>query len=222
MSAPKVSLQEEEQPEVKVLTKAEQKALNRIAAAQKKAANKHAEDLKKLQNKLTQKQKKIEQDLQKRKEKREKNAKSTRNQLAPKIKQMALNTSQIELTNEDIKVPASAKEKNLPLLYEYAVKKYYKRTKENTPFQLQVKEEARKKSLLPYVKFTKKKTSLTTLLAEAQKRKNKTEKKNVKSHLKQEIEAYARDTHNLDEKGLRSVICYKPKTKKKKNGSGSK
>jgi hypothetical protein len=138
---------------------------------------------------------------------------SKKQQLIQGVKNAALGDN-IVLNDANIKIPVAATMGDIPKLAKAALGRYYKRIGVASPSQQAIMNEAAALGMnAKYVKFLRAYKSKNDVLKAAAARQAKNGTKSSKSAQREQILRYAAEAHQLDEAGVRSVICTRKKAK---------
>lgn len=132
------------------------------------------------------------------KDKKKEKQKETQARLIERIRDAARNQNEInDLSNDDVKVPLSAINSNFDKLFGDAKKRYYKRTKKNTPFKKRVLQRAKNEGINEkYVKFSRELTSENAVLNAARERKRESNNRGTRRKEKAKVSSKAKREAN--------------------------
>ena len=132
------------------------------------------------------------------KDKRKQQQKDTQARLIERIRDTARDENGIDdLSNDNVRVPLTALDVNFNKLLGNAKKRYYKRTKKNTPFKTRVLQRAKNDGINEkYVKFSRELTSENAVLNAARTRKRESNEKASKRKNKAKVSSKAKREAN--------------------------
>ena len=141
------------------------------------------------------------------KDKKKEKQKETQARLIQRIRDAARDENEInDLTNDNVRVPLTALNVNFNKLLGNAKKRYYKRTKKNTPFKKRVLQRAKNEGINEkYVKFSRELTSENAILNAARERKRESNNRGTKRKEKAKVSSKAKREANKATKEVTQI-----------------